>query len=230
MKRLAIALFFLVPAHVLTAATYEARTPRHAVVVETSSAAGGNVAFQVTITHLPSGLVVASTRISGKPEVPLEGGADPEPGQHVAITVAMMRTSVICRVRIEAGDRIVDSIESSWATEPVLSPFAQGGGPLRVGGDVKAPVIRHRVPPGYTDVARKARIAGIVILEAVIDRTGIVKDVRVIKPLPFGLSEAAMDAVRQWVFAPATRFGKPVDVVFNVTVNFKVPPPPPSAR
>lgn len=100
--------------------------------------------------------------------------------------------------------------------------------PYRVGGDVKAPVVISRVEPAYTDDARRARISGIVILESVIDHTGVVTDVRVLKPLPFGLSEAAVDAVKQWVFKPATLNGEAVDVMFNLTVNFKLDKPPDS--
>jgi TonB family protein len=72
-------------------------------------------------------------------------------------------------------------------------------------------------------------VAGVVILEAVIDRDGNVKDVMVLKPLPYGLSEAAVDAVKQWKFKPGTLDGTPVDVIFNLTVNFKLNPGLPPA-
>ena len=95
-------------------------------------------------------------------------------------------------------------------------------GPLRVGGDVKAPVVIQRVDPVYPAEARNDRIEGIVILEATIDRTGHVRNAVVLKPLPDGLSEAALDALKQWTFAPGTLDGKPVDVLFNVTVAFRL--------
>ena len=96
--------------------------------------------------------------------------------------------------------------------------------------DIKAPVIINRVEPAYTEEARQARIMGIVIVEATIGQDGLVKNVRVLKPLPFGLDQAAVDAVKQWTFKPATFNGQAVDVVFNLTVNFRLqisPPPPP---
>jgi protein TonB len=95
-------------------------------------------------------------------------------------------------------------------------------GPLRVGGDVKAPVATDRVDPEYTEVARKSRVAGLVIVEAVINKYGRVEQVRVVKGLPMGLSEAAERAVRQWRFKPGTLNGQPVDTIFNLTVNFKL--------
>jgi TonB family protein len=101
--------------------------------------------------------------------------------------------------------------------------------PLRVGGDVRAPVVMEKVEPTYTEEARKAGISGIVILEAVIGRDGLVKNASVLKPLPFGLDQAAVDAVKQWKFKPGTLDGKPVDVIFNLTINFRLdkkePPP-----
>ncbi|MCU1230551.1 MAG: uncharacterized protein JWO97_3435 [Acidobacteria bacterium] len=94
--------------------------------------------------------------------------------------------------------------------------------PFRVGGDVKAPAVINRVEPTYTAEALASRISGIVILEAIIDRTGHVSNVEVLKPLPFGLDQAAVDAVRKWTFRPGTLNGWPVDVLFNLTINFEL--------
>lgn len=95
-------------------------------------------------------------------------------------------------------------------------------GPLRVGGDVKAPKVNHRPEPEYTEVARRARVQGIVILEAIIDKQGNVDRVKVIRGLPMGLSESAVNAVKRWKFRPGTMNGRPVDVIFNLTVNFRL--------
>jgi outer membrane biosynthesis protein TonB len=43
----------------------------------------------------------------------------------------------------------------------------------------------------------------------------------ILKPLPMGLDAAAEQAVRQWEFRPGTLHGKPVPVIFNVTVIFR---------
>ena len=81
-------------------------------------------------------------------------------------------------------------------------------------------MVLNRVEPQYTEVARKAREAGVVIVEAIIDKNGNVDKVKVLKGLPMGLSEAAEDAVKRWKFKPGTLNGEPVDVIFNLTVNF----------
>lgn len=108
-------------------------------------------------------------------------------------------------------------VEAPVAPPPPPAPEA---GPLRVGGDVKAPTVTRRVEPTYPEVARKARVAGVVVIEAVIDRHGNVDQVKVLKGLPMGLSAEAEAAVRQWKFRPGTLNGQPVDVIFSLTVNF----------
>ena len=95
-------------------------------------------------------------------------------------------------------------------------------GPLRVGGDVKAPVVVTRVDPVYTEAARKGRIAGTVVVEAIIDKNGNVDRVKVIKGLPGGLGDQAEAAVRRWKFRPGTLNGKAVDTIFNLTVTFQL--------
>lgn len=95
-------------------------------------------------------------------------------------------------------------------------------GPIRVGGDVKPPEKIHYPSPQYTEIARKARIQGVVIVEAIIDKAGKVTNVKVLKGLPMGLDQAAADAVSRWTFKPATLNGKPVAVIYNLTVNFQL--------
>jgi protein TonB len=93
---------------------------------------------------------------------------------------------------------------------------------VHVRGDVVSPVVLRRVQPVYTEMGRRTRTQGVVIVEAIIDGTGRVTDVRVIKPLPMGLSESAVEAVRQWRFEPATLNGRPLSVYFTLQVDFKL--------
>ncbi|MEA2329705.1 MAG: hypothetical protein QOE68_4664 [Thermoanaerobaculia bacterium] len=103
---------------------------------------------------------------------------------------------------------------------PPPAPEPKDEGPLRVGGDVKAPVAINRAKPDYTDAARKAHISGVVVVEAVVNKQGEVEQAKVLKGLPMGLSEQAIEAVKKWRFHPGTLNGQPVDVVFSLTVNF----------
>jgi len=112
--------------------------------------------------------------------------------------------------------------EAAPPPPPPPPPEPEPSGPLRVGGDVKAPVATHRVDPNYTAAAKKVKATGTVVVEAVIDKSGSVRDVRVVKGLGFGLSAEAEEAVKKWRFRPGTLNGQPVDVIFNLTVTFKL--------
>jgi len=105
---------------------------------------------------------------------------------------------------------------------PDAPPVAEPEGPIHVGGDVKAPVKLLEPKPQYTEIARKARIEGVVIVQAIIDKQGSVTNVKVLKGLPMGLAEEAVQAIKRWKFEPATLNGKPVDVYYNLTVNFRL--------
>jgi len=94
--------------------------------------------------------------------------------------------------------------------------------PQRVGKDVSAPVKISGAAPVYTELARRAHVAGTVVVEAIIDQRGDVTNARVLRGLPMGLDRAAVAAVQTWKFKPAMLNGKPVKVYYVLTVNFKV--------
>jgi protein TonB len=97
------------------------------------------------------------------------------------------------------------------------------GGPMVLRAGMKPPVVVARVDPRYTESARKVGLQGVVIVEAVIDERGRVTNVKVLRGLPLGLEEAAVAAVKQWRFEPATTLdGHPVKVYYNLTINFRV--------
>jgi protein TonB len=92
---------------------------------------------------------------------------------------------------------------------------------VRVGGQIKEPKKLKNVPPTYPDIAKQARVQGVVILECTISPQGKVTDVKVLRGIPL-LDQAAIDAVKQWVYTPTLLNGVPVPVIMTVTVNFKL--------
>ena len=107
---------------------------------------------------------------------------------------------------------------------PVGPGFGPGEGEIAVALDARMtrPETISRVNPRYTEAARIARRTGVVIVQATIDRTGHVTDVRLVKGLGLGLDESAMSAVQQWRFKPAQLAGRPVPVYFQLSVNFTI--------
>jgi protein TonB len=97
-----------------------------------------------------------------------------------------------------------------------------GGGPYRPGSGIQPPRLVREVKAEYPDEARRRAIEGEVVLEIIVRRDGSVGDVKILRRLGGGLDERAVQAVRQWRFAPATRLGAPVDVVVEVAVEFKL--------
>ncbi len=100
-----------------------------------------------------------------------------------------------------------------------LPPPPKKKEPVRVGGNVQAAKLVHRVYPTYPEAARQARVSGTVILEVTVDEKGNVTGVRVLRGNQL-LDKAAVDAVRQWKYSPTVLNGEAVPVIATVTVNF----------
>jgi len=95
------------------------------------------------------------------------------------------------------------------------------GQAVRVGGQIKEPKKLKDVKPNYPDIAKQARVQGVVILECTISPQGKVSDVKVLRGIPL-LDAAAIEAVKQWVYTPTLLNGVPVPVIMTVTVNFRL--------
>lgn len=159
------------------------------------------------------------------------GGA-PAPARPAATSAATPPPVVVAptpaldeaRRRLEEAQARLQRELRQVTTDPATDSEDAGQEPYRVGGDVTAPVKIAGAAPGYTELARRARINGVVILEATIERDGSVGRTRVLKSLPFGLDTQAREAVATWRFEPARRQGRPVAVYTTLTVKFQVPP------
>lgn len=97
-----------------------------------------------------------------------------------------------------------------------------GGGAYREGNGVTSPVLIHETKPNYTGEAMRARIQGLVKLEAIVMPDGSVGDVRIVHSLDqqFGLDREAIKTLRQWRFKPGMRLGQPVPVLILVEISF----------
>jgi len=225
-KKLALAFSLLVPALAFAAdpATLETRSTKHSFVIDVVPV-GDAVKYVARVTDLKTGELLASANLG----TGVTQAESVDNGRHLRIrfNVRSSLGGLSASVSVEKEGMVIDSMESRWTLNPIPArPVPSRGDAMRVGGDVKAPVALYKVEPQYSEEARKERISGIVILEVVIDKTGSVRDAVVLKPLPFGLDQAALDAVKQWKFRPGMMNGEPVDVIFNLTVNFRLDKPP----
>ena len=93
--------------------------------------------------------------------------------------------------------------------------------PVRAVGEIKPPRLIKEVKPIYPEDARQKRVEGTVILEATTDIYGRVQRVEVLRSIPL-LDQAAIDAVRQWIYEPEITEGKPRGIIFTITVTFKL--------
>lgn len=94
--------------------------------------------------------------------------------------------------------------------------------PLRIGAEVSAPRLLQHSEPKYSEEARLAKRQGTVLLSVVVNTSGRVRKVRLVRSVGFGLDEQALAAVSAWQFEPATRLGEPVSVFANVELNFRL--------
>jgi TonB family protein len=134
----------------------------------------------------------------------------------------------------------LDEAATASVREWALSPATRNGTPVevvaqidvefnlrsanafRIGAGMIAPTVQRRVEPQYTDEARLAGYNGTVVLQAVIKKDGTVDIIRVVRGLPLGLTDNAIQALKQWQFKPGTKDGQEVDIAVNVEINFNL--------
>lgn len=126
-------------------------------------------------------------------------------------------------IEVESLERVADIVAEAGDVFGIPDAPPSGiPGVLSVGGDVLKPEQIYAPRPRYPEDARKARLEGVVVLETIVDAEGNVADVKVLKGLAYGLTESAVEAVKEWKFKPATRLGVPVPVRFVLTVQFSI--------
>ena len=114
--------------------------------------------------------------------------------------------------QILAAVLVVGGLTAALGAQEVLKP----------GNGVSLPQVVTKVNPEYTPEAMRARIEGIVGLNAVVEANGSVGRVVVTRSLDpvFGLDQQAMKAMKQWTFKPGMKDGKEVAVDIDIQMNF----------
>jgi len=109
---------------------------------------------------------------------------------------------------------LIGDPEPPPATGPLLAGVGGVSNPIRIP--------EYYVQPNYPELARKAKIEGKVFLQAIVLKSGIMGEVKVLRcnRPGLGFEEAALGAVNQWRYEPATQSGRAVDVFITVIVDF----------
>jgi protein TonB len=117
---------------------------------------------------------------------------------------------------------IVGGVIGGLPEPPPPPPPPAVRGPIRIGGQIQAPTLVHRVEPFYPPTAVDARLQGLVILEAIVDRDGTVAEVKVLRSASPLLDREALLAVRQWRYSPLVLNGIRERFVLTVTLTFSL--------
>jgi len=120
-------------------------------------------------------------------------------------------------------DPVLRNLLRNAASQPPPAQQSKPAQPvrIRVGGIVSAARLVYQPKPEYPQLARITRTEGAVEFEAVIGKDGTIEELKVLKGHPL-LVKAALDAVRQWRYQPTLLNGEPIEVVTEITVNFKL--------
>jgi len=113
---------------------------------------------------------------------------------------------------------VLGSVMSSM---PTAVPKVATPQRVRVSQGVSQGLLIHKVLPQYPPLARQARIQGVVVLEALIGKDGGIQNLHVVSGHPM-LTNAALDAVKQWRYKPYYLNGEPVEVETTINVNFSL--------
>jgi len=105
--------------------------------------------------------------------------------------------------------------------EPTAAPAAEPIKRFPQGGNVQLGRLLRKLEPPYPPLAKATRTSGTVVLECVVGTDGRIKDVRVVSGNPL-LVNAARDAVWQWVYEGSQLNGVPIEIVAQISVNFKL--------
>ncbi len=112
------------------------------------------------------------------------------------------------------------------ATTPEAPPAegaeAETESSVRAAAEEEPATLVSKVEPRYPESARRSGVEGTVLLDATIDETGAVRDLQVLRGLPLGLSEAAVEAVSRWKYRPARGRGVPVTSHKTIRIVFRL--------
>ncbi len=124
-------------------------------------------------------------------------------------------------VSVRVGNTLGKEMEKEYIDPDKIKPLPKQKKKIVPAGKLTSmPSWKTSIKPIYTEQAREKEIEGVVLLEVLIDETGRVRKVKVLKKLGFGLDEAAIEAVRKSSFTPGMRDKTPVATKIQIPFRF----------
>jgi protein TonB len=120
-------------------------------------------------------------------------------------------------------DPVMQNILRNANSPPPPPQTSKPASPARIrkGGDVVAARVIYQPKPEYPQMAKMTHTEGTVEFEAVIGKDGTIEELKVLRGHPL-LVRAALEAVRRWRYQPTLLNGEPIEVLTEITVNFKL--------
>jgi TonB family protein len=219
-----------VPQETLRASNTPATTRPGAIVNQIPTPAALNTNMVVTPDHVSQPTNVAPANGGAAPPLVVQpAAAQPK---HPVLGEVHLAAPMVTRAENSGSAADVDpTIALNGSVAPAdtnlggnlastSGPVAPSN-PIPIGGDVKSAQLLKSVPPVYPSFAKTQRISGDVKIDALIDATGKVTTMKVVGG-PTLLHQAAMDALHQWKYQPATLDGKAVPMHLTVTIQFRM--------
>jgi len=171
-----------------------------------------------------------------KPTILQAAPATTDDDVRIQIQVAPLDTEHLNDALSHAFDKgsLQERVEAYWKPErldvdisgphaPTIVGVLEGSRPVYSGYlGVQAPKVISTQDPSYTEAARRSGLQGVAVLQAIVNENGFPEMLEIVRGLGQGLDLQAILAVSHWKFKPATRDGKPLAVVINVEVTFKL--------
>jgi len=155
-------------------------------------------------------------------KAPTEAASEIKPEQPKSSSQDYVEGAIPDGPGVASGPPLLGPLGVSATVAPPAPPeVPPAPKPLRPGGSIREPRKILHVAPIYPDIARHAGVQGAVILEAILDATGRVESLRVLRSQPL-LDDAVIRAVRQWRYTPTELNGVPVPVLMTITVRFSL--------
>lgn len=160
MRNAALIVLLLLPAATSMAENYQTRSSHHGININADPVAGG-YRFDVTITDLDTAATLATPKLAGAET----SWSDDNGTRRIRLTLRPADDDLTMTIEFIQAGTLVEKMHSTWSVPP--RHILNTTNAVRAGGDVKAPRIIHRVDQVYPEDARKTRVTGAVIVEAV---------------------------------------------------------------